>query len=284
MSYKITEHPSGGQTVVFDSLDGYLETCNQPPPDYALRLSARMGELSFYATANYGEAMKLARLGWNEGTAKLDAARSLVQIPESVQDLAPAPVFAEEGDEVAVDRFLGGDSDSWVSFPVAPAPRRGRVVSVWINLTAAVGVAVEPYMARGAACLAVVDALERAGYRCEISGILSAQASGPCPWLVARTLIKRAEDPLEIDRVAFLIAHPSAFRRLGLRVIEKFVTRAGWASGEWVGYGRAAEARDKPDGVLYFPALTNKSTGEMIQAEAVEILNAWLDAQSDESA
>jgi hypothetical protein len=171
------------------------------------------GRAEWFGTPNFAAAMTLAREGWPEGleriqklTARLEhVTGSMVHKPEVQWDVA--------GDFADAGLFTTGVPECMGSFVESEqvTAGSGKIVRILMNLSASCCVDVETIMRRGAAACALADALETAGRSVEI--IMSAATN--YGWNVETYVpVKAAGEALEMDRMAFLLAHPSSFRRL----------------------------------------------------------------------
>jgi hypothetical protein len=88
-----------------------------------------------------------------------------------------------------------------------------------ISIASSASVSMETITTRGAAILSWIDALEAQEIRCEI---VTHMGSGNHAYATnAYITVKRAQDPLEIDRLAYTLAHPSMARRHGIACMER---------------------------------------------------------------
>jgi hypothetical protein len=185
-------------SFTFESVSAFLDEATQPPKYSGQVASMRSSasETTWFGSLDFPEAERLARQGWPEGLARMETARQAVATPDSMESLSPAPVMAEEGDEILVDRYLDGESDHFLSFPQVLTPRHGRIARVLVNIGGTSDISAETYFQRGAAALAVIDALERAGVRCHVDicqrSVLDKTGSRVCQWTAT---VKRPEDP-----------------------------------------------------------------------------------------
>lgn len=235
--------------------------------------SAQEGNASFRGTNTFAEALELARNGWPAGLEAVNRARELVKVPEGDNDFRIVPTFADEGDEVAVDRFLEGETDCWITFPTQDTPRSGRVVQVVVDACASCGVKVEEIAAKGAAALALVDALEARGLRVEL--IIGASAQKDETIWDVRVLLKRAEDVLELDRLAFFLTHAATLRRLFFRAWERLpnFSKTGQGYGHPRPYIAAAEHFNP--GAIILPSGIGRAGFEAAAAQVSKILEDW---------
>ena len=88
--------------------------------------------------------------------------------------------------------------------------------------------------------------------------------------------IKRAEDPLELDKIVFCLAHPSFGRRLLLRLTEQ---RKELDKSAWDQYGGAIdfEASDLEQGEIYFPFI--KESGHDTPNQSRQTIKCQLENQ-----
>lgn len=202
----------------YDSFAEFMDYIEKEPSKELGKLSSRKNESMFrdrwYGTNSFEEAMTLAREGWKDGlelisnlSAKLERSTShLVTKPSMQWDVA--------GDFADAGLFVTGVPECMGSFVEMEIDK--PIVRILMNLSVSCGVGAEAIMRRGAACVALVDALENAGRSCEI---VVAAGSGYSydqeTWKTMHVVpVKLAGEPLELDRMAFLLAHPSSFRRL----------------------------------------------------------------------
>jgi len=205
--------------------------------------------------------------------AKLAAARELVTMPEGVASLVPVPQIAEEGDEVMIDRYLDGESDCWLAFPMAETPQRGCVVSVWVHVSGGADISQDVFAARGAAALALIDALENAGFRAEVT--MTGRSVTDERIFDFRAIIKRAEDSLDLDRMAFCLMSPAVQRRLLFRLREKSDAPTHWISNA-MGASQNLRTDEIPEGVIFFPIPAGGLTVEGAAKVCREKLDAYL--------
>lgn len=198
----------------FESFEEYLDHCAKVP-DFPNPQSRKTGNDKWSGTPNFEAAMQLARNGWREGLAlieKLSAqldhvAGNLVKRPEVQWDVS--------GDFADAGLFVTGVPECMGQFTEVITEGAGKIVKVTINGFFSCGFDAETIMRRGAATLALIDALETAGRSCELVLALAGTNYGGDDLHVEIVPLKKAGEALELDRLAFMVAHPSSFRRLG---------------------------------------------------------------------
>lgn len=171
----------------------------------------------FTGTKSWSEALNLARFGWPKGTKKLKKAL------EGLKG-ATAPAlehsFDVAGEEVDIGRYLTGDPENMIEY--YPVHRDGiKFIDVYVSFAYHCGYSANDVIKRGAVILSNIDALEQNGYRCKIIGY-SKNGAGK-HGLEMQVILKEYEETLELDRMAFCLINPSMLRRLGFKLIERFV-------------------------------------------------------------
>lgn len=179
----------------------------------------------------YDNALRLAREGWEEG-------RTMVQTLSEAfytQISALIPVeefyFAETGEcGISMGRLLEGDPECVLTSQRTDEVRKGygtEIVRVTLNGSASCGVSATTLRAKGAAVVALVDLLESTGKRVEV--LLTYCTHSVNKLLEMWITVKAPGESLQIDQVAFALAHPAAFRRINFRAHE--TGDKGWCLG-----------------------------------------------------
>jgi hypothetical protein len=187
-------------------------------------------------TPTFEEAMRLAREGWPEGLEMIQ--RLTTRLEHITSDLVAKPIVQWDvaGDFADAGLYATGVPECMGFFAEAePTKGSGKIVKIRLNSSVSGGVGTGTIMRRGAVACALIDALESAGRSCEVE-IASSTHDG---WKVATTVpIKSAGEPLELDRMAYNLAHPSSFRRLMFSAWEHLPDEIRHANGYFGGtYG-----------------------------------------------
>lgn len=262
-------------TYNFETLAALLAEVERPPLNKgeAASMNNDPDRTDWAGSASFPAALDMARRGWPEGLARMDKTRAAIQIPQGLESLTPSPVMADEGDEILVDRYLDGESDHFLSFPQVMTPRAGRIALVTVNIGGNNTISAETYFRRGAAALAVIDALEAAGIRCEVQICQRSHLNKTrlCQWFAT---IKHPEDPLELDRMAFFLASAAVQRRFSFRLRERSAAPTLWVKGS---YGASHNIPDAeiPLDAIYFPTPSSNLTEEGAITMAREKVAAW---------
>jgi hypothetical protein len=121
--------------------------------------------------------------------------------------------FDVAGAEPDVARYLEGEPENMLEFS-APSPRP-RVHIVFLFGVSCHTPASE-MRERGAAIISAIDAAEARGVRVKLS-VASFRNESMGGYILS---LKEADQPLDLDLLAFILAHPAADRRVGFRLME----------------------------------------------------------------
>jgi hypothetical protein len=254
----------------FDTAEKFWDATQMPEVCSLGRESRASGE-GFSGTSTFEEATKLARFGWPEGlrrvssiSAKINGAiGSYIPVEECVRDVV--------GEFVDVGAFLSGEPESMIRLETHTEDRKGgRIIKIVYNTSASCGVAKEILMRRGAVACSLIDALGRIGFLAEL--VVSEYASSGDNLFGVEIIVKRPEEPLNMDRVAFAVGHPSMLRRMMFSFEETLPREIrgifGFHPGS--GYGSPADAPQDRQGDVYFEAMHGSDSNYKTEASAVQ--------------
>lgn len=170
----------------------------------------------WHGTKSFREAKGMALNGWQGIRAEVDA---LVENMEHVilPELDPAftSYFDVSGGMVDVGRFLDGEPECMVETKLVEIAKPGKVVTVLVQGFYSSASDEEQIRTRGAAVVALIDAIEKMQHSTEI--YVEYTLSKKICHLVK---VKGAGEGLDIDVLMFVLAHPSAYRRISFAVQE----------------------------------------------------------------
>lgn len=190
----------------FDDVDQLVCQAEQPVKRYG---ASRSSDESFTGTPSFDVAVSLARTGWPGGVE---------MVKKAIADLPPVA-----GRGVARGYDVAG------AYPVAaraaagmPDAMRTRkrdagmrpVVRLGVDICVTGGTSQDEIIQHGANVLSVIDSIEQRGSRVEIVAVASTRGAIDRVVRVFSVVLKRAQDPYNLDTLAFWLIHPSAFRRL----------------------------------------------------------------------
>ncbi|TXH55764.1 MAG: hypothetical protein E6Q97_08100 [Desulfurellales bacterium] len=192
-----------------DAIDFVDRTARLWPDDSSVTNTA---ERDWDFNSGWHGALKLARSGWEQGIAKLQFEAASVQ--QAAQLKMKVMSYAGEYPDVA--RFCAGEPAHMVMHRRVSKP----VINLIVNVCCSGSVKAASFAAYGAAVAALIDQLENEGHRVELDVVgvngHSGKGRSICGWKV-----KRAGDALDLNAVAFSIAHPAAFRRIMFAMLER---------------------------------------------------------------
>ena len=258
----------------FRSWESFMAAATEPVSGDMHRhaSSVRPGR-SWAGTDTFEEAVTLARTGWPEGFREIAGVAERVKATIGTDgNLCGSPT--EAGDEVDVGLYLSGEPECMVEFLLEPRPK--PVVKFVISTTFAAGVDTESIYNRGAAVVAAVDTLEGSGVRVEIEldETISCRTSSR---YTRRVFIKRADEALDRDLLAFAVAHASFLRRLIFRLHEtKGQEHYARLGGGTYGYPENPERlKDRDEGAVIIPCMKYGERFDSIE-KAVEAARGWV--------
>jgi hypothetical protein len=271
-------------TYTLNSWGDFLNTCSAPvdikDEARASRVSEKNdghgddgdgGTMPWSGTDTYEEATQLAFKGWEKGL--YHAARISQRLFNHVsRAIERDDVYYDiHGHYIDVARFNDNEPECWGAFEKVQAVGEGkRLVRVLFNISTSAGIDAEVMIRKGATCAALIELLEYAGHRVELT--LSQATDGyQGDNLDIRIKVKEFDQNLDMGRVIFAVAHPAMLRRMIFSYEEVQLTKDGIASKFGVpdgGYGRPREAKAE-NGEIYIGSshLDNKAWQDDAAAE-----------------
>lgn len=246
-------------TVKFADLFDYIEAAESGETDCSAgeRHSRTLSAADYWdLEAGFDGALDLARRGWAEGRTRIEemSHRFVEQVEGAHREAFEQPVFTRSlvGSGVNVGRYIAGVPDAMTTRK--RVEMEAPVVDVLCNVSASGGISADPYTIRGAAVAALVDLLELSGRRVRVTTVLHTTSDeGKYTCYVT---VKHPGDPLQVDALAFALAHPAYMRRLGFSLMEQAPKKVRYAvhiGDGGPGYGIPADVESSAD--LYMPSL-----------------------------
>lgn len=232
------------QTLHFNSIEALCAAAVEPSAWGSPRYSVS-NDYDFTGTRTVEEAIDLARNGWAEGLAKMKLALESVSASSSALGVAPSYSLDVCGAFPLVPAALAGDPlNMWNPAPINERARPILRIATSTALSSSYGV--HEVFNYGAALVAVVDALEAAGFSVELMTCRCNMASNSGhagKRLTITTKIKGAGEPLDLERLAFCLGSASYNRRLHFGVVESRCDEGPWSHS----YGQAATPKHGAD-------------------------------------
>lgn len=184
------------------------------------RISQRPGDEKWTGTASFTDAIDMAlRRGWPKGRELLrDSLIAIRPRPKVYESLE----FEVAGAFPCVPVYCAGDP-AWMIFDPGASIRSAKpIVRIDYNHWVHASVDINSMMLRGAAIVSLADGLEKQGLSVELRIIGNSKAVWDGNQTFRYSIVyKRAGEPLDLDRAAFAIAHPSSMRRLAFAILEQ---------------------------------------------------------------
>lgn len=270
-NYSVQDRKAEG---VFWDVTSFLDACDGSG-EYAHH---RAGSSEWSGGEGYHWCRRTALTGWDAEVAPVQAIASRV-IDTVYADRTIADEVTRRydvsGGEVDIDRFLHGEPECLLELVPRQIAKAGRAVRLVVHNGVRADISADVYRRRGAAVVALLDALQRAGHPLEIWAGSDAHLSrGGARWSYL-VQIQAASDPLDIGRVVFFASHPGAHRQLGFAV-RTSRKGAGWSDvGGSHPLGPSCVPDDHDGTTIVLPQLTE--TSRWTEAESV----AWVEQQLD---
>lgn len=205
----------------FDSYTAAIQCAHAHAHD---ALEAVDSDCDFRGTRTYAEAHALATTGWPEGRAKLEKLAADIVTPSRVA--RPECVFDVTGEGGCdVGRAMSGHPEcvfDWRDSDQTVESQNGPIVRIAFNTAVRADVKTAAIQYRGAAVLALIDALEAAGRRVElvIEKVNSVYRDDPRVFRISIPL-KSTDFQAQPDQIAFALVHPSMNRRMMLSLTRR---------------------------------------------------------------
>ena len=207
----------------------------------------------------YQGSIDAAKSGWKEGAQKIQASLDILNshIKTKRFKTQVMPAYTQPG-VLNIGRYVSGHPKPYMQKKQIEDEtgdnKSGKIVNIAFNITASAGISSSEMFNKGATIAALVELLERAGKRVELKARLVAIDGGKPPKSTFRyqVPIKEAGEPIDVDRLAFSLAHPGNMRRLGFSIMEQASEKIQRALrvGEWgFSYGSPGEWQEPEDGI-----------------------------------
>lgn len=200
----------------YDNLGAFVADAQRDPINLnpsSRDTSGAFGE-EWHGTKTFEEAVNLAIHGWPDGRKLLMNAMAEAQ---SAPAFTPSLVMDVAGAYPIAALAAAGDPCSMVD--LQPVEDRVRpVVRLVIQRGGSSAYDPHEFLNYGAAVLSYIEGLEAASFRVEIEVAFAAKIGDIDHYL--SVIAKRAEEPIEMDRLAYVLTHPAFFRRIAFAVKE----------------------------------------------------------------
>lgn len=230
-------------------------------------------------SASLGAAIGLLRNGWAEGINKIQAGADALAGGKEARADYPGPVYDVAGGLPDVGLYCAGEPAHMLD-PTPTEDQYQRVVRIYSPLAASADVSARHLLNWGVALLSVINATESTGVEVEVIAYMTS-ASGSRS-ATSDFMVKNAGEPIDLARLAFMVAHPSMLRRVTFAAIET-QPELRFLCG---GYGRPSDRPqvlvDRDPQAVYLPRL--KSGAARSPHRALEYIQAAIGGDAQEAA
>ena len=262
----------------FPSWADYVDTaerCEHAPKAGGEGKSCRKDD---WCGGTWEEAINYARYGWAKGR-KLFVKELGIKADRDAQGVAPMRRLGVAGFAPHIPNAIAGVPNSMVGKGEDLVGGK-RVVRLLASFSFSAGVSTKEITNRGVAIANAVHELEGNGYSVELIANQTVNGYGggdKAKTMAINVTVKTAGESLNIDRVAYAMAHPSMLRRIGLSITDCL---DWWVDGRMdTGYGMPSNPIPDEQQVL-LPSIGgwgnnsgDFSTRETSNAAIVECIN-----------
>lgn len=177
------------------------------------------GRTAFTGTETFADAVKLAFAGWKDGIGDVNAIRGAIK-PKGLNPRSYVRRSVVGPGTFNMGAIVQGRPDAYVQLRKSNEIKHGngKIIRIVENISVSAGVSTDVIQTRGAAILALCDALESQGRRVEIVLGMGLSLRGENREVFVTT--KKAGETINLPKLAFAMAHPSMMRRLMFAIVE----------------------------------------------------------------
>lgn len=248
----------------FNSWNEFVDHCENGNTDMAQneRQSRTMPPDDLYDFAqvrSFKETLDLARNGWPEGLKKakelssslFDHISSKIERVDVKHDI--------EGHSIDIARFVDGEPEAWLKFEnvIQESESGHKLIRITFNFSVSGAVSKETIIRKGAAIVALIELLEYAGHRVELTLAMGTAESWSGrygnPIVQLYTKIKDFDQNVDMSKLAYVLCHPSVLRSLYFSFAETMpdVYRRLTGVHRGGGYGSPADIPESERGDIH---------------------------------
>lgn len=211
----------------FADVDAIMEVACQESSRWRARQS-RSNDAT-QGTRTWAEAVDLARGGWAAGRQSL--VRNIGIEAATLASPVQTWTYDYAGAYPDVPRFLGGDLDCMVDHRMERVAQR-PIIRLAVSPVTSSDIGAHAVACWGAALVSWIDELEQTGHRVEVTWLSCSEPYWVSDAEIARMVassrfalsfcLKAADQPVDLDRLAFWLMHVAAQRRIQFAVKEQY--------------------------------------------------------------
>lgn len=228
-----------------------------------------------WAEGTVEQAAQWAKLGWLEGAAIVKKYSNVLF--ERISGLIEREEirYDVEGAMFDIGRLVERVPETWMNFETVLVEGQPQYLRVVVNVICSGGISPKVILARGAVVCALIDLLEYAGRRVELTMACSDRAADGRHNLYTTAVIKRFDEPLDLPKVVYAIAHPTVLRRHIFSLLETLSATHRTQLSVPGGYGNCVDVPSDERGDLYIPMMMYGETQWQNEQSAI----AWIEGE-----
>jgi hypothetical protein len=257
---RILQSDSTAYKVQFDSITEYAHYCADTPADQGSNdTSQRRHGHDWDLGLSFDDAITACKRGgyWPEGAEKLQAVslgnfNPSDYIPDYAIDLGVM------GGGVDTGEYLAGSPECFNQLIEDKQSR--KVITLDVLSVCAGIIKADNWLNYGRAILALVDTLEMQNYSVELRSTYCAGTDAQCD-IQASIVVKHAGEQWSAGTVAYALAHPAFFRRLGFKFTETApndLAHKATSDGSYGKYQHLRHWTGSQGADIYFPYQTDE--------------------------
>lgn len=202
----------------FSTIFEYVDFLEKTPILEGRRKSSQnLDDDDFYGTKNFAEAVQLCRFGDEKLRKQIQS--EIISVNDQ-NDLLNKIRTTYSNDVVGfmphVPNAVIGVPQNMIRQNKVLIPN--KILNVYINMTAHCGIDQKDMRRNASKCAAAVNNLELQGYRCNLYSGNMQESDGK--YIASIVKIKSDREPINLAKMAFMMAHPAVLRRFGFKFME----------------------------------------------------------------
>lgn len=268
--YRVESDPNGPCVITFDSMleytrDVYAAADKREPGGWnrAAQALALEKRAAFTGVRTIEAAQRLAARGLKvEGFETYDLAQDVIKELQQERILPEfAPVHDVQGMDVDIERYLSGEPECMLEYPVQDLLSTGPVVTMVVGMNYSAIATKEAILSQGRLAVALALALSACGYSLEIWSEIHTGACGDDePYNVerypraikVRAKVLEAGTSIDPAGLTYALAHPSVLRIFGFSAMHlaPYAHKDECRVGSGYGIPRKIDPADWPENAI----------------------------------
>lgn len=212
--------------IKYDSLNEFYNYICDTPINETFRWEKHEsvdGSKIFTKTESFEEAVELFKNGWSDMAGRLTQTLKVESQKENV-GVTRRNIYDVVGYQASVPRYLQGVPNSMVRSVNVPV--KSKVITLVKSIGYSFQVSADTIIDESVKALKIVKKLEAQGYKINLD--IAVGSTTRDKKFIVRARIKKANERLNVSKLAFPLVHPSMLRRLYFRWVEVYpeVTRS----------------------------------------------------------